>query len=88
MFAGAVLFVMGLQPFQFNFNFLGSFPIFFSISSFSLQFRVASLLEAQIMIWQLDGNLRTVKFENMDIWDQLQGLVYQTVNVDTYNLIK
>ena len=40
------------------------------------------------MIWQLDGNLRTVKFENMDIWDQLQGLVYQTVNVDTYNLIK
>ena len=40
------------------------------------------------MIWRLDGNLRTVKFENMDIWDQLQGLVYQTVNVDTYNLIK
>ena len=40
------------------------------------------------MIWQLDGNLRTAKFENMDIWDQLQGLVYQTVNVDTYNLIK
>ena len=63
-------------------------PRFSSISSFSLQFRVASLLEAQIMTWLLDGNLRTVKFENMDIWDQLQGLVYQTVNVDTYNLIK
>ena len=40
------------------------------------------------MIWRLDGNLRTGKFENMDIWDQLEGLVYQTVNVDTYNLIK
>ena len=39
------------------------------------------------MIWQLDGNLRTAKFENMDIWDQLQGLVYHTVNVDTtYNI--
>jgi len=34
------------------------------------------------------GNLSTVKFANMDIWNQLEGLVYQTANADTYSLIK
>ena len=29
-----------------------------------------------------------MKFENMDTSDQLEVLVYQTVNIDAYNLIK
>ena len=77
-------------PIQFQFQFLRLPPSFLFNLKFQsvVQYRVASLLQAQIMIWRLNGNLRTVKFENMDIWDQLEGLVYQIINIDTYNLIK
>ena len=47
-----------------------------------------SPLEPQRMFFLSLGNLSTVKFANMDIWNQLEGLVYQTANADTYSLIK
>ena len=63
---------MGLHPFQFNFNFnfLGFLPRFSSISSFSLQFRVAFTSrgpENDLAIgWE---------FKNCEIW-KFEGLVY------------
>jgi hypothetical protein len=48
-----------------------------------------SLLEAQRIIWLSDGILVIMmKFANMDIWDQLEGPIYDIANVHKENLIK
>ena len=48
-----------------------------------------SLLEAQRIIWLSDGILVIMmKFENMDIWDQLEGPIYDIANVHKENLTK
>lgn len=45
-------------------------------------------VESHLAVGLSDGNLSIVKFPNMDMWDQLEGSVYETANVDTDNLIK